>query len=397
MKILYVHHVRELHNENVYLNDDYDEANLALYGAQEMDTWAGVRMLSNDHQVYRLEICINSNRARLLDPSQRTLREFDISHKSIDVNYIKTLLKYLDPSIAQFAYKSFKSLFQNIFENYSFDVWWVDTQFYAGVIPREIKSITRSVNFEPFHVLGEDQSPYRFIKSILKIWSEVLVSRHTVFMSISPLDSRRYSRLGLKQIPYLPLRQLIYLPSKQNEEIQKGKYFCFAGSTYDVRHNYRNLLFIVNVLAPRLAVQLPEYNILIFGNRLPKQMKLPTNVKYMGFSKDLHEFLIHSTAVVIPYSGGAGMQSKLFVPLKLGALVIANPKNFAGYEFVQNIHYLAATNPDEFVKQIIRSANKPVEEMLEIGINARIKSDELFKVSEFTKIINQAFLTALDN
>jgi len=61
----------------------------------------------------------------------------------------------------------------------------------------------------------------------------------------------------------------------------------------------------------------------------------------------------------VPFSGGAGMQSKVFEPLFLGATLIANPKSFVGYDFKPDVDYLPATNIDEYVNQILKLTRNP--------------------------------------
>ena len=130
MRILVVHHSRSIYDEQSYLTDDYQVANMSLFGAQELDTWAGVRLLSRNHQVFRLEICGNYSKIRLLDNFGKVLKLFDVTQKSgfsRNMGTLKALIKYLDPTISQFGHNVYREIFEEISFAYVFDLWWFDT------------------------------------------------------------------------------------------------------------------------------------------------------------------------------------------------------------------------------------------------------------------------------
>ena len=398
VRILVVHHSRSINDEQSYLTDDYQVANMSLFGAQELDTWAGVRLLSRNHQVFRLEICGNYSKIRLLDNFGKVLKLFDVTQKSgfsRNTGTLKALIKYLDPTISQFGHNVYREIFEEISLAYVFDLWWFDTQFYDAAIPSNVKSIVRSVNFEPVHVLSEDPTKLRFIRAFLKHYSEKRIGSKRNFLAISPLDAQRYKRIGVSIMQTVPLRQISFLENSNQIEILQKKTFLMTGSTYEVRHNLRNLEFVLNDLAPRLLVIDNEIKIQVFGNRFPNYLEIPPNVIYCGFDENLRGKILGSTGVIVPFSGGAGMQSKVFEPLFLGATLIANPKSFVGYDFKPDVDYLPATNIDEYVNQILRLTNEPYLKDA-IAQSSMKKSKDYFSQKKILELI-ESIISDLDN
>jgi glycosyltransferase involved in cell wall biosynthesis len=343
---------------SIYLADDFKRANSVLYGAQEMDTWAGVRLFSSRHEVWRLSVSPNNGELQLTDPCGNKIVSgfFTMANKYGDRNYWRTLFSYFDPSLAQYGLSQIREFFQQVNNDFTFDIWWAETQFYDAVMPKERIIITRSVNFEPTHVMGEDPSMFRYIRKFLKMASEKRVSQSGVVIPISPLDSIRYSRLNIQCGPVIPLRQLAFLNTEEKSTPEVSDYFVMAGSSFDIRHNKRNLEFILNKIAPILLVLEPKIKIKIFGSRIPINLKPANNVEMLGFREDYQDQLKNSLGTIVPFHGGAGMQSKVFEPLALGVPLIANPKSLVGYPFLPNVHYLPATNEFEYVNQMVALA-----------------------------------------
>jgi hypothetical protein len=376
VKILVVHHSKSTKSEKVYLSDDYLLANRELFGAQELDTWGGIRLLAKSHEVWRLEISPNEGVARLVDNygEQRLIKPITTGFIVNDVGYVQALFKYLDPSLAQFAHSCLRELAAKIQLDFTFELWWSDTQFYHPLIPNRVKRVVRSVNFEPSHVLAEDASIFRFIRALLKIYSERQVARNATIVPISPLDRRRYKRIGIKAEKILPLRQLPFILDLKLESISQPKTFVMTGSTFDVRHNRRNLEFVINKIAPAIQKLNPSLKIQIFGNRIPDLVKKPANLILSGFDPNLQKKMLGAAGVIVPYHGGAGMQSKIFEPLSLGVCVLANPKSLVGFPFEPKVHFQPAESVQEYVQGMTNLIDNP-----ELERNMKLRSVSLCK------------------
>jgi len=399
MRVLVVHHARRTNDSNIYMSDNFTQANNQVYGAQELDTWAGIRLLSNLNEIWRLEICPNESVARLIDNQGHIISichvNFLIGFRSFfDKHYLFSLIKYLDPSVAFFSRKSLIKYTRSLFKGMKFDFIWWETQFYDSLIPKESKSLVRSVNFEPTHVLAEDASPLRYVRHLAKNISEKKIARSRQIVAISPNDLRSYSRLGAKNVQLLPLRQL---PLISEIEFVKEKFendFLFFGSNFDILHNRRNLEFILNEVAPQMLAQGLSNKIYTFGHRIPSDFHLPTNVIHSGFTENLQGKQLGSIGVIVPYHGGAGMQSKVFEPLILGVPIIANPKNFAGFNFEPFIHFYPATNALEYLEGINYFVLHK-DEREQMGRRAREESNKLFSRERIQEVLSRLFSHAV--
>ena len=394
MKLLVVHHSRDLKSDHIYINDDYLLANNTLYGAQEMDTWAGIRLFAKKHSVWRLQVCPNYNSLRLIDPLGNLVQQIFIPPSSRlgkvkDLGFLRSLFIWTDTSIALYGTTSFRNGFRKILGDYSFDKIWVGTQFYEAAIPSSVPHLIRTVNFEPYHAFTESRGLPRYLRALTRLISERRVFRRNIGFAISPLDHGRYLRIGIRQMGMIPLRQLAFISQLTVSPINSRKTFLIIGSTYEVLHNRRNLLFLLNELAPQIRKYDPEIRFQIFGNRLPEGLKIPHNCEYLGFDPDLQARIIGSTGVIVPFHGGAGMQSKIFEPLCLGSAVIANPKSLVGYPYIANEHYIAATNLHEYVEAILILTSDS-ERAKSISLSARKKSQELFTEPAFVEKIDKA-------
>jgi len=393
VKILVVHHARSVDLPNVYLSDDFVEANECLFGAQELDTWGGVRLLSLDNLVWRLEICPNQSVVRLIAPEGGVLAVVPVEFpdgwtKLCDRFYFLTLVKYLDTSIAYFARTSLKSAIEKCLLGLELDLIWYDTQFYDALIGTHVPVIVRSVNYEPKHVIAEDSSLFRWIRSLGKTLSEFKIARNRSLVGISPSDVKNYRNLGARKISQIPLRQLPFLMNTNFPLVEGRSKLIFFGSTFDVRHNRRNLEFIVHDIAPIIEREIPDIQIQSFGHRIPTHIDLPANMKHFGFIENLQGRQMGALGVIVPWHGGAGMQSKIFEPLCLGVPIIANPKNFAGYDFLPGTHYLPATSPREYVEAVKYLLSHP-NEARDIGENARLLAEKTFNFQAYAIGLNR--------
>lgn len=394
MKFLVIHHSRDLANNEAYIHNDYLLANNALYGAQELDTWAGIRLFSKNHQVWRLQVCPNYNSLSLVDPLGNLVRQLSMLptsrlRKLRDLGFFRSLFYYADTSIAQYGNTSMRNAFSEVLREFTFDRIWVDTQFYEAAIPSNVPHLIRSVNFEPYHAFTESRGLPRYLRAMMKLISERRVFRGKGGVAISPLDRDRYSRIGVKNMGVIPLRQLAFISQLDVSPISSKKTFLVIGSTYEVLHNRRNLQFLLDELAPVINMYDPEIKFQIFGNRLPEGLSLPGNCQYLGFDPKLQARILGATAVIVPFNGGAGMQSKVFEPLCLGAAVIANPKSLVGYPYVANTHYIPASNLEEFVHAILLLTSDP-DKAKSISLSARENSRVLFSELSFLKSLDEA-------
>jgi hypothetical protein len=403
-KILLIHHAKNFESNECYTSDDFSLANRKLFGAQELDTWAGYRMLKDLGYVYRLQISHNLRQVQLLRDKELILNQsYDVSIFSSSgylASYLKEIIRYGDTSIARNAIPSLVSLVRRIIDTYGISMVWSETQFYDAIIPNDIPCITRSVNYEPFHVLREDPSVFRFIRKFAKLHSERKVSRTRSLVAISPRDSSLYSQITNRNIGVLPLRQLPFLMDAAkdynitNDGLENlSPYIYFAGSNFDVKHNLDNLKILIEKVSPALIKAHPLLKILVFGHRFPTNIEIPKNIVPMRFKDNFHSLAKASIAAIVPSPGGSGMQSKIFEPMCLGVPLIANSEAISGYPFRENVHFYPGGNSADIISSLESIYSDPSGAYL-TAIKARDLCKSLFEFRRYFATIEEVLNSA---
>ena len=403
--ILMIHHAKNFESNASYLSDDFFLANTHLFGAQEMDTWAGYRLLQQSHQTFRLQISQNLGRFQLLHGSQvisdSALRDPKTSNLKNMFNYGKTLFQYLDTTIASNMNSSLKVFIEKLIHELDISLIWCDTQFYDALLPKKFPIVIRSVNFEPFHVMREDPSQLRYIRRLGKLVSERRIARTRTLVPISPRDLHSYRILAKGDYEVLPLRQLPFLmQSLEKSQVNSTNsefefpFVYFAGSNFDVKHNLDNLRRITEVIAPRLYSRFPKLRILIFGHKFPSNIFYPSNVIKMYFRKDYHSIIQRSIAALVPSPGGSGMQSKVYEALCMGIPLIAHHEALSRFPFYSNEHYLPGSTVTDFIESIEYLLSNR-EEALLMGKHSSLLCRQLFHFDLFRATMNEAIHRAL--
>lgn len=387
-KLLLIHHAKNFDSNDCYLSDDFFEANKKLFGAQELDTWAGYRFLQNLGPTYRLQISPNLGKFQLIKDTE-TLIEASLDESKMfntlpKIDHLRAFLKYWDTSIAYNSIRLLRNLIQNLIEEYKITLIWTDTQFYDAILPNRFPLVLRSVNFEPLHVMREDPTKLRYLRRLGKLHGEKIISNSRTIVSISPRDLNSYRELTDREIEILPLRQLPYLLDREkldesaNDTEFKSPFIYFAGSNFDVKHNLDNLRDIIHKIAPPLKSLHPNLKLLVFGHRFPSDLTYPDNVIRMYFRDDFYSIIRKSLAAIVPNPGGSGMQSKIFEPLCLGIPLIAHPEALSGFPFYPGEHYLGG----ETMVDIFESINSVISSGVEtttISENALLLCKSIFR------------------
>ena len=259
--------------------------------------------------------------------------------------------EYRDPAI--------RSLVLRKLDEFKPDLVWFDYSYlwplYSIVQSKKIPIITRSINFEPLHFLGEDGYSFKnILKSIPKFVSELVMAwTSDLVLTITPREEKIY-RLFTRHTRNLPLRGLPHI-LRQHRTIRETKVLdvFFFGSTYNVSHNAHALEFLLTQIVPEASQRMPgQCRFHILGSKMPDRLlKLCTgSVIYEGFVPDLNVFLDQMDVAVIPsFIGAQGMQGKIFEPIVRGIPMIASSRGIAEYPFVSPQDFVAAETVVEFV------------------------------------------------
>lgn len=351
MRVVYCHHVRKI-REAAYSDSNFERVSNSLKGAAEMDSWAGIATMSEEHEVYRFEYSNSEAKARLIDPKGKELGCWKFSTASgrdlWHSVFWRSIIRHGDLAIARNATPENVKLLSIVGHLTGESIWWLDTPFLLDVIPDDTKLVIRSHNFEALHALGEVSSPLKYLHFLMKWRSERRIAKKWKVIPISPRDRELY-KLHPESNPVLPLRQLSFISTQEPWTQNYGTpWIYYSGASYKVLHNLKNSKYIVHELAPRIE---GLCTIKIFGSGLPDSGPA-TNIKILGFTSDYYKQILQASAALVPYHGGAGMQSKVFEPLILGIPLIADRRALAGYEFVAGQDYFSCETLEDYVSAV---------------------------------------------
>lgn len=296
--------------------------------------------------------------------------------------------EYNDPAIQQAV--------TNTLDGWKADLVWCDYTYlwplYEMVRTRGIPIITRSHNFEPYHFLEEDgYTPLNLLRALPKLVSEYAVIRGSSHIfAITPREERWYRKLGAQSVTTLPLRSLAHMRSQHPQGMHRPLKVFFMGSTYTVPHNRKALRFLQREILPLVRAQAPgSFIFYILGTKVPPNlMQEMPDVVYTGFVENIEIFLSSMDIALIPSLSGAGMQQKVFEPLRKGIPTIASPRAIAGYEFTPGTHFLAARSAPEFARALISLSDQRLR--ISLGSHAAAQSERLFSGDMLDVIVQDA-------
>jgi hypothetical protein len=286
------------------------------------------------------------------------IQEFKKKFKNVHVIYfkksknLKRLKKFyrLDGYTDQYFNEENIQEIKNIFKNFNPELIWLDFTYMWPIskLFKSSKIIIRSKNFEPFHFISENGFSFtNILKFIPKFFSEIKsVLTADIFLSITPKEKNIYSLISKKcrlyPLSFLNNNDNIYIKNKDNINL------FFSGSTYNVNHNKKALLFTLNKVLKELKKQDIKFNFFITGSKLPKNINLENyeGVYYNGFipEEKMKEFYMKMDANIAPIISGAGMQSKIFQPMALGLPTFTFKKGISGFDFRESIDFIDLNN-----------------------------------------------------
>ncbi len=299
--------------------------------------------------------------------------------------------EYTDPVIHEAVERELK--------NFKPAVVWCEYTYlwplYALIRSYCIPVVTRSHNFEPQHFLEEDgvsfKTPFLYFA---KLHSEKqMLAASTVLAAITPRETERYQQLTKKTIPLftLPLRGLPRC--EPNNVVPKTTIplrVFFMGSTYTVAHNYRAAQFIGEKIVPLIRKKIPNtFVFYILGRKVPKKLLAmsASDLQFPGYipSEQFDDFLKGMDICLAPSLAGAGMQQKVFEPLKRGFPTITSPRSLAGYAVTPGEEVLLATTAEEFVEQLVKLSSSEVRG--ELARRAQAQAEELFSQTVIDRVM----------
>ncbi len=130
--------------------------------------------------------------------------------------------------------------------------------------------------------------------------------------------------------------------------------------------------FLEQVWTPLLAPAFPKLTLHIAGRNTPDwlmRLNLP-RVTVHGEVPDAAEFLNQHPIMIAPILSGGGMRAKILEAMALGRVVLSTRLGMEGIDARHSQEALLADTPDEFLRAIAQSIERPAE-ATRLGANAR--------------------------
>lgn len=279
------------------------------------------------------------------------------------------------------AIPPFRAAFRQAVEAFRPDLVWAHSSFLWPVAEwakqRGLRTVVRSVNFEPAHYLQESgRSPLNRIRYVAKVRGEANALRFAdAFAAISPAEMPLYKRLNgrvnMSLLPLLGLTPLLRAPRPVREGTPLHAFFM--GASYNIPHNRAALAFLVEQVWPRLRAAAPgAYVLHILGSKAPPDLtaQAAPDLVFEGYVPDLETTLFGMDVAIVPSLWGMGMQQKVFEPLCRAFPMVTHRRALAGYPLTDGESALIADDTDSFVEALIRLRAAEVRAKLSAGAAA---------------------------
>ena len=367
-------------------------------GAEQQDILATIQLIKSIGTSSVHWLSLNLQSGVIFDHNKGEL----ITTKKLKFKHVPKFLKYkifvIDRSMNKpFRLSSFIAL-KTFIDSNKIDLIITNTNstvIYGLAL--KIKHIFRSLNYEPLHVLGEVENRLKaWILFLIKLFSVRFELNANIIWAISPRDLELYNkRLGYssKKIQLFPLTQLSMSRSVEKKAVAMVSLnIGFLGASYNILHNRRSLTQLLECFCDYSNNF--HFSLNIYGQKVELvKKKIQNNIFYNGWVENLSEIYEKNDIFVVPFVGGAGMQSKVFEPLTKGKILICDPLLLAGFDFSPNVHYLPAKNCQEIVFQLNWILNNR-EISSKISENVLNQSFNIFNENEFKDTVIKSF-TAL--
>lgn len=131
----------------------------------------------------------------------------------------------------------------------------------------------------------------------------------------------------------------------------------FCGSM-DWMANIDGIEWFAHEVWPKVRAEIPEARMKVVGRSAPESLirrvcKDAPEWEFTGFVDDVRDHVGGAAAFVIPLRVGGGTRIKAFEAMSMGTPVVATSIGIEGLPVEDNIHYLAADDPDQFAARLV--------------------------------------------
>jgi len=196
----------------------------------------------------------------------------------------------------------------------------------------------------------------------LEEYERTACRRAAVNVAVSSLDAERLQAVvgGADTVVVQNGVDLEYFRPRPSTP-QEPASLVFVGSMnwYPNRDAMR---YFLNDVWPLLLADRPDRRLSIVGGDPPPEVRMATRdsrVRVPGFVDDVRTYIAAAATYVCPIRDGGGTRLKVLDALAMGKPLVATALAVEGLGLAEDVHYLRAETPSDYVRQIRRLETEP--------------------------------------
>lgn len=341
-------------------------------------------LLNEEHDLKSLSIATSKHPFRLETyPSEMHVFQPEAVHLKTEVTVFgaaKHLINGKSYHLSRFVSDAFSQTLKRILSEHNYDLIVCESIFLLPYLPAirlysNAKVLVRTHNAE-FKIWSDLRANSNFPKSwYLGSLSKSLKKEELFWLkqvdgilAITEEDADTFRKNGIDApIEVIP----VSIPPTGVESRYSEACFHHIGSM-NWQPNLEAVLYLVDVLFPKIRQQLPDAQLHLAGSFFPDTIKSNTEkgIVVHGFVSDAQSFICEHGIQLVPLRSGSGVRIKLLESMSCGAPVVTTLVGAAGLKKDAEAAVKIAPDDDSFVKHAVDLA-KNAELRRELGTAAK--------------------------
>ncbi len=212
------------------------------------------------------------------------------------------------------------------------------------------------------------------------------------FMKIYDVPEEKIIVSNMGYIKEIYNNPIIQKEARKRLKVDQNKFIVIYHGLCSNKSGKEALNIIIDYIAP----QIKDKNILFLlaGKKMPSFDK-KKNIKFLGFVKDIKEFLYAADVAIAPILRGSGIRIKILEYLSANIPLISTKKGAEGHLLKNGAHGYIVKHPiDDIVKKILELKNNP-EKIKEFKINIKKLLEEKYNWDENSKVLGKKYIKIL--
>lgn len=308
----------------------------------------------------------------------------DIDNDVKPIPLLKNLVfSKLPEHVERFFHDTFLSKIIHVLNDFKPDVVQLESVYlttYLSEIRQHSNALTvlrvHNIEYHVWHTLARTmKNPvkklyFKDLATRIRKYEKRAWSKYDLLLPITSKDSALIDRVtNVKAIRVAPFS--LDLKSKPLENTEEAWVGYHIGAM-DWIPNRDGVKWFLEMVWPLIHQTIPDFQFYFAGRKMPdyfKTLDIP-GVHCMDEVPSADEFIADKKILIVPLWSGSGIRVKILEAMAAGKVVISTVAGIKGIDAKPKEHYLAANEPDDFVKAI-QWCMKNKEEAESMGQRAR--------------------------